>query len=560
MATRLALTTMIVAAVLVCVLASAGVLLARDLYVDPINGDDANDGQSWQTALKTITRASELENGPGRISLGEGVFSVESGEVFPITLTQTTEIRGIAPDKTFIAVGYPPETIIWEDWEMPAATMSQLTFYSTLPGDADYDSDAFLLSVNGAMLYDDLLLRHVWFVGFVCWLSELSLIRTNCWDTRIEQCGFIDCKANLLGPDPPGPNSYLNHVSITGCLIQPTPGLSHRYGYGDLYIAEALGLTISDCIFRAASDQAVFFSYGGGRLPRVINCVWENIRFEYHTGWFDGEDPVLGGCTFRDSVFSFNGWYHRGYPGTDIVASIFDAQSYIEIEEGVVSAEYSYIENPPILHYCGSFSDYGNNIVDGDPAFAAGPLGASYLANEESGQSRTSRCLDVIDLDWDPPWWRGFLSGWPPEGSTTRTDGVPDEWPYDIGYHYPSVPPPPPAVLVRTDRTEYAAGEEMQVFMSFENRGVKVEGAIYFAFGPESLDWLIYWPWMTFVPTPWAEGTLYSGVSYPNLPPTAHTIPDSLAAGGYLWLGAVLASDGAFASDIALWPVTISAD
>ena len=143
---------------------------------------------------------------------------------------------------------------------------------------------------------------------------------------------------------------------------------------------------------------------------------------------------------------------------------------------------------------------------------------------------------------------------------TTRTDGVPDEYPYDLGYHYPSLPPPLPSVSIRTDRAEYAAGEEMQAFMSYENRGVKVEGAIYFAFGPDTLDWLIYWPWMTFVPTPWVEGTLWSGVSYRNLPPTTHTIPDSLTPGGYLWLGAVLSFDGTFASDIALWPVTITGD
>ena len=137
---------------------------------------------------------------------------------------------------------------------------------------------------------------------------------------------------------------------------------------------------------------------------------------------------------------------------------------------------------------------------------------------------------------------------------------MPDEWPYDIGYHYPSVPPPPPKVSVKTDRTEYLHGEEMTVYPSYENRGVKVEGAIYFAFGPESLEWLIFWPWMTFVPTPFAEGTLWSGVSYPNLPPTTHTIPGSLAPGHYFWLGAVLSADGAFASDIALWPVTITTD
>ena len=45
-----------------------------------------------------------------------------------------------------------------------------------------------------------------------------------------------------------------------------------------------------------------------------------------------------------------------------------------------------------------------------------------------------------------------------------------------------------------------------------------------------------------------------------DLPPTTHTIPDSLAPGGYLWLGAVLSSDGTFASHIAVWPLIITGD
>ncbi|MBN1593552.1 MAG: hypothetical protein JW941_09960, partial [Candidatus Coatesbacteria bacterium] len=69
-----------------------------------------------------------------------------------------------------------------------------------------------------------------------------------------------------------------------------------------------------------------------------------------------------------------------------------------------------------------------------------------------------------------------------------------------------------------------------------------------------------YWPWMTFIPTPYVEGTLYSGISYPNLPSTTHTIPEGLAPGTYYWLGAVIASDGSFASDIAIWPVEINGE
>ncbi|MCD6327300.1 hypothetical protein J7M28_07085, partial [bacterium] len=145
-----------------------------------------------------------------------------------------------------------------------------------------------------------------------------------------------------------------------------------------------------------------------------------------------------------------------------------------------------------------------------------------------------------------------------PAGSTTRTDGVPDVARFDIGFHYPSVPPPAPSIWVETDRQDYAPGDEMTVSVGYENRGVRIEGAMYIAFGPESLDWLVYWPWMTFTPTSFAHGTFYSGLTYPNLGTTRHTLPEGLAPGRYFWLAAVLNADASLASDLNVWPITIA--
>ncbi|MBN2207728.1 MAG: DUF1565 domain-containing protein [Candidatus Coatesbacteria bacterium] len=541
------------------VLLCAQIALGIDLYVDPINGDDSRDGLSWQTALKTMTRASQIESGPGCLFLGEGVFSVDSGEVFPISLTQTTQIRGISPEKTLIAVGNPPETIIWTDWRVPTATMSNITFFSTLPGETDYGWEPFVVRVYADIAYEDLLyMRRVGFVAFVPDPHGLTLIErgSHSWDTRIEECCFLNCEGLMLADE--SYNALLN-VSISDCLIQPVA--RGEYDYSGLGVDVSYNLTVSNCVFRGTVDQPVFFIYGTtGRRCRIINCLWQSVRFQYESHALDPEGPLMGGSTFRDSVFSFLGaWHHGGYSSTDIVASIFDGQSYIEIKDGVITADSSYVENSAILHGYAALEET-NGITCWGPAFAEGPLGGSYLSNVESGQEETSLLVDALDAHVISFYWELFDDDWPPSGSTTRTDGVPDEARYDLGYHYPSVPPPAPGVTVRTDRTEYPVGDEMQASMTYENRGVKVEGAIDFAFGPDTLDWLIFWPWMTFIPTPWVWGTLWSGVSYQNLPPTTHTIPGGLAPGRYLWLGAVLASDGTFASDIALWPVTITAD
>ena len=272
----------------------------------------------------------------------------------------------------------------------------------------------------------------------------------------------------------------------------------------------------------------------------INNCLFMNCEV-WTGGNYSFERSDFYFCTFVECKMETGNYYPA-----DIRFSILDDRC----ERGGQGQVFSHCRVPP--EYPPSANDMASTFDP--PMFVHGPLGAYYLSNEASGQERTSSCVSWVEewYVWTWPWD-------PPSTGTTRTDGVPDEgqW-FDIGYHYPSVAPPPPAVSVRTDRAEYAAGEEMLAYMTYENRGVKVEGAIYFAFGPESLDWLIYWPWMTFVPTPWVEGTLYSGISHPNLPPTTHTIPEGLAPGVYFWLGAVIACDGAFASDIALWPVTIT--
>ena len=556
------------AIVLACIFVlCASVAHPIDLYVDPVSGDDSNDGLSWETALKTMTRASQLENGPGRMFLGQGVFSVESGEVFPIALTATTEIRGLAPNKTFIAVGNPAETIILGNRNLSVATICDVTFYSTSAGETSYYGwDPFVISVGGGDPYEEILhIRRVRFVGFVSWDSELILIRRHGsyhddlrGGTRIEKCAFVDCKGTLLATDEEY-QCYLWSVEISDCLIQPSQGESYLDCPG-LHIMDIFQMRIHNCLIRGANGHPVFKIYWVQNDYSIVNCLFEDVRFEFSS--YYGPERRLVGSSFRNSPLHLDLHGIRRWDAgrIDIYSSVFDSESAIEVVnwQAEVTIHSSCI-SAPILIESGSVDVYSDSFVGEDPEFVNGPHGQCYLSNINAGQLRTSACIGAQDPGtWE--WYSWEYRDWPPTGSTTRTDGVPDEWPYDIGYHYPSVPPPPPKVSIKTDRAEYAAGEEMTVYASYENRGVKVEGAIYFAFGPESLEWLIYWPWMTFAPTPFAEGTLWSGVSYQNLPPTTHTIPDGLGPGGYLWLGAVISADGAFASDIALWPITITGD
>jgi len=510
------------------VLIFCAVTPAINIYVDPINGNDANRGDSWLGPLKTITEASwRYERRSLVLHLAEGVFSPESGEIFPLIFFQSVTLEGISPEKTMIEPGTSATIIRWVGDSFVLSHLSLLG--ESMPGAAKRDQS--MIKLSGGDVY-------IQYVHFMALQPRSRPILSLDLDMAmyLEDSMFIDCAGKWFdvgsesSPDIMIERCVFMRSSLNNDADAPTWPRS---------------AWVADCRFQGPGCLEGFDPSGG---LFYINCAFEDYYLEIfsgeavmHAGGTYWPRREIIGCSFRNSTIQTH-----VYQGVDFEYCAFDPESELDIVDGSASVWGS----------CSSFTDDDPNDnfglrggIQADPMFVDGPLGGCYLSNSASGQMFSSPCLS-----WPIERYRG----WPPEGMTTRTDGAPDEAPFDIGYHYPSVPPPPPKVAIRTDRAEYAAGDEMTVSMSYENRGVKVEGAVYFAFGPESLDWLVFWPWMTFVPTPFAEGTLWSGVSYPNLLSTSHTIPDSLAPGGYLWLGAVLNANGTFASDIALRPVSIT--
>ncbi len=66
----------------------------RVLYVDPVSGQDTHNGQTPQTALKTITQALKFAEGGTLIQLAPGRYTAESGEQFPLKLKPGVILRG----------------------------------------------------------------------------------------------------------------------------------------------------------------------------------------------------------------------------------------------------------------------------------------------------------------------------------------------------------------------------------------------------------------------------------------------------------------------------------
>ncbi len=75
---------------------------AATIYVDQINGDDMNDGLTLNTAVATITQSSLIAADGDTINVAQGVYSVTSGESFPVTFENVAAIQGAGVDLTVL--------------------------------------------------------------------------------------------------------------------------------------------------------------------------------------------------------------------------------------------------------------------------------------------------------------------------------------------------------------------------------------------------------------------------------------------------------------------------
>jgi predicted outer membrane repeat protein len=103
-------------------------------------------------------------------------------------------------------------------------------------------------------------------------------------------------------------------------------------------------------------------------------------------------------------------WKEMSIYATDLTLSYTDFE---ELEEGIYADPASTVT-------------WGPGMKDSDPLFTAGTKGDYYLSHFECGQALDSPCVD----SGDPA--SSLVDG------TTRIDELPDEWPVDMGFHYPA--------------------------------------------------------------------------------------------------------------------------
>jgi hypothetical protein len=167
------------------------------------------------------------------------------------------------------------------------------------------------------------------------------------------------------------------------------------------------------------------------------NAITENVSESSDGGGmacYYYSSSVLSGNTISGNVASLLGggiyiedactltvtnsilWGDSAYDGQEVwlAGSSMISFSYSDVEGGTLGI---HVDPACSLHL-------GPGNIDDDPLFVPASFGDYCLSQIAAGQGEDSPCVDAGDQG------SGVPEGW------TRTDGYPDIWPVDMGYHY----------------------------------------------------------------------------------------------------------------------------
>ncbi|HUT04157.1 MAG TPA: right-handed parallel beta-helix repeat-containing protein, partial [bacterium] len=215
-------------------------------------------------------------------------------------------------------------------------------------------------------------------------------------------------------------------------------------------------------------------SWGGGIstndcLPTVKNCLFAlNVALNTGGGMYvDNEaQPFISNCTF--------GFNSAGMSGGAIWCL---GDSEVTLENSILWANGREIDldtgGSASVSNCCVYGGYpGDGNIADYPLFVFGPEGDYYLSCVAAGQSEDSPCIDAgndsaINCELDC--------------LTTQTDGVPDSWMVDLGYHYPTDVAGELAIYCYLNDGRFAPGDTLIAQLEVDNPGPEVAVDVYSA-------------------------------------------------------------------------------
>jgi len=310
--------------------------------------------------------------------------------------------------------------------------------------------------------------------------------------SRIAWCNFLE---NSCIPDPSG-GSYGGGVRLTEAspLIEDCTFTRNSASRGAGIQTVDSFFSIDRCEFRdneADSGAGIhiwgaggditscefvnnFASWGGAIaagdcLPTVKNCLFALNVAQYTGGamYVDNEaQPFITNCTFdSNSAGLFGG-----------AVGVLNNSS-TTLENSILWANGTEIDlyagGSASVSNCCVYGGYpGDNNIADDPLFVSGPEGDYYLSCVAAGQSEDSPCIDAgndsaINCELDC--------------LTTQTDGVPDSWMVDLGYHYPTDVEGELAIYCYLNDDNFAPGDTLIAQLEVDNPGPEVAVDVYSA-------------------------------------------------------------------------------
>lgn len=256
----------------------------RLLYVDALNGNDANTGWTPDVPLKTIACALAKAVDNATITLATGLYNQASGEVFPLTLkARHLTVKGTNRADTAIDAGGAAG--VFQAFNMGRIRFENLVVtngLATAPGGGGFNLNLCDTVISNCTIIDNKLAADS-VAGGGIYLFRGSLLLADSW---LQGNGQLNSKSsNIYGG---GLAATKADVVVVDTIFHDNPLLVYATGKGGAIYLIGGSATIRDCEFRT---NRVHVAYGwsantvyGGALyaSAVDSLVVSNCLFIQH--------------------------------------------------------------------------------------------------------------------------------------------------------------------------------------------------------------------------------------------------------------------------------------
>jgi hypothetical protein len=413
-----------------------------DLYVSP-NGDDANDGLSPSSALRTIHegiyRIAADSLSQYTVHLLPGTYSrTANNQVFPIALKSWVIVQGSGMDTTevvgephpLIPTGYGSADATFMTYLEPVLSLSDLSITTT----NTENGNAIICFLKGSMNLSNIRIHDVnpdYVASVLLWLdNEHDCVWNNVIvENEITQHGgLVDVEGKISG--------RFSNCKFRNATSTYTSG--SVWAYPLVLFRGDRNLTFENCEFSnltMTDDNSYAIAFGGVQYPQqqnnfsFINCLFSNNSSQggvVLVGSSNSPNMDFTNCTFAGNESNTYTLMTNG--NVNITNSIFDNDTPYQIrvnpmdgnETTTLNIDYSCIKDglAGILQAPGNTVNFLPTSTSSNPLFAGGPDIHDPLYYSLSGSSPCMNAgtpditgLDLLPYDLAGNWrvWNGRI-------------------------------------------------------------------------------------------------------------------------------------------------------